>query len=249
MGDQYGWRPVFTILGVIGVVYSLILWFAIHRQAERPVGDVRRPDLLGTFSQLLSIKGFLILTAVFAGFSTANWLIYAWLPTYLFERFQMNLTEAGFTATFYIQAASYTGIFVGGLLADRWVAKNNKGRVYTLAIGLAIGAPFLVTVGVTSIYPLLIIALLVYGLGRGLFDANAMPVLSQIAPPHLRATGYGIFNLAGCIVGGVTTAFAGVFKQAIGLSSAFVLAAVLALLCGLAALAVKPAGNTAGSSK
>ena len=241
MGDNHGWRPVFTILGAVGVAYFLLLWWLLSRRGKEAVGDARKPDLLGSFRQLLSTKGFLILTVVFTGFATTNWLIYAWLPTYLRENFQLSMTGAGFAATFYIQAASYVGIFVGGAVADRWSQRNKKGRIYTEAIGLGIGAPFLLLLGMTSSYPLLVIALLVYGLGRGFFDANAMPVLSQIAPSHLRATGYGIFNLAGCIVGGVTTAFAGFFKQALGLSSAFTLAAALSLFCALLVLLVKPA--------
>ncbi|MCW5962561.1 MAG: MFS transporter [Bryobacterales bacterium] len=240
MGDNYGWRPVFTILGAIGLSYLLVLWLVLRRRVPRTEGDAERPRLLHSLESLAATPGFISLTMVFAGLSVANWLVYTWLPTFLFERFNLNLTEAGFTATFYVQIASYTGILLGGLLADRWAVRNSKGRIYTQAIGLLAAAPFLFLVGLTSLYPLLVAALIVFGLGRGLYDCNAMPVLSQIAPPHLRATGYGIFNLAGCLVGGVTAAFAGFFKQAIGLSAAFQLAAVVALLCGLLLLRVNP---------
>lgn len=40
------------------------------------------------------------MTVVFSAVAIANWLVYTWLPLYLYERFQMNLTSAGFTATF-----------------------------------------------------------------------------------------------------------------------------------------------------
>ncbi len=243
MGDHYGWRPVFTILGVAGLAYLLVLWLSLRRRVPEGSLEAERPQLIRSLESLAATPGFLTLTLVFAGLSTANWLVYTWLPTFLYERFNLNLTEAGFTATFYIQAASYVGILLGGLVADRWAQRNAKGRIYTQAIGLLAAAPFLFLVGFTSIYPLLVVALLIFGLGRGLYDCNAMPVLSQIAPPHLRATGYGIFNLAGCIVGGVTAAFAGVFKQAIGLSAAFQLAALIALGCALLLFTVKPTAS------
>lgn len=240
MGDHYGWRPVFTILGAVGLSYLLVLWLVLRRSAPQGSTQAEHPQLLQSLAALLRTPGFLTLTTVFAGLSVANWLVYTWLPTFLFERFNLNLTEAGFTATFYVQIASYAGIVLGGLLADRWAIRNAKGRVYTQALGLLAAAPFLFLVGLTSMYPLLIAALIVFGLGRGVYDCNAMPVLSQIAPPHLRATGYGIFNLAGCLVGGITAAFAGFFKQAIGLSAAFQIAAVVALLCGVLLLRVNP---------
>ncbi len=36
----------------------------------------------------------------------------------------------------------------------------------------------------------------------GFFDSNNMPILSQLVRPHLRATGYGIMNLASTSFGG-----------------------------------------------
>lgn len=248
MGDHYGWRPVFTILGVGGLAYLAVLWVALRRRIPPGATGAERPQLLRSLELLGATPGYLTLTTVFAGLSVANWLVYTWLPTFLYERFNLNLTEAGFTATFYVQAASYGGILLGGLLADRWAQKNARGRIYTQALGLLAAAPFLFLVGLTSIYPLLVAALIIFGLGRGLYDCNAMPVLSQIAPAHLRATGYGIFNLAGCLVGGVTAAFAGFFKQAIGLSAAFQLAALVALGCGLLLLRVRT-GSTASPAR
>ena len=85
------------------------------------------------------------------------------------------------------------------------------------------------TVGFTSSLPLLLVALMAYGLGRGFFDANIMPVLSQHVNPVLRATAYGIFNFAGCLVGGGAAAGAGWLKSRIGLSAAFELSALLLL--------------------
>ena len=240
MGDHYGWRPVFTILGVVGLAYLAILWFVLRNRINPGLSTAQRPQLLQSLQTLATTRGFRTLTLVFAGVSVSNWLVYTWLPSFLHERFDMNLTESGFTATFYVQAASYAGILLGGILADRWAVRNAKGRVYTQALGLVAAAPFLFLVGATSIYPLLIAALIVFGIGRGFYDCNTMPVLSQIVPSHLRATGYGIFNLAGCIVGGVTAAFAGFFKQAIGLAAAFEIAALIALLCGILLLRVNP---------
>ena len=44
-----------------------------------------------------------------------------------------------------------------------------------------------------------------------------MPVLCEIAPPELRATGYGLFNCAGTVAGGVVAALAGALKSTVGI--------------------------------
>src|SRR5436309_2653176 len=46
----------------------------------------------------------------------------------------MSLTGAGFSATFYIQAASYAGIIAGGWLADHYSSSSGRSRVLTQSL-------------------------------------------------------------------------------------------------------------------
>ncbi|MBI1896758.1 MAG: MFS transporter [Acidobacteria bacterium] len=229
MGERYGWRLAFTILGVAGILYFLVLR-RLLKAPPRQEGETAPPPLLLSFRKLASLPGFLAMTAVFSAVSIANWIVYTWLPLYLYERFGMSLALAGFSATFYIQAASFAGILAGGWLADSWSRRTTRGRLMTQALGLAAAAPFLFVIGVTGSQALLITALIVFGLGRGLYDCNTMPTLCQIAQPDLRSTGYGIFNFAACLAGGVAAALAGYLKAAVGLGAAFETAAILLLV-------------------
>jgi hypothetical protein len=54
-----------------------------------------------------------------------------------------------------------------------------------------------------------------------------MPVLHRVVGAELSATGYGVFNLAGCVVGGIGAAAAGFMKESVGLGAAFLLTAVV----------------------
>jgi MFS family permease len=133
---------------------------------------------------------------------------------------------------------------IGGWVADRWSRTSVKGRVLTQVLGVSVGAPFLFLVGTAGSTAVLIAALLAFGIGKGFYDANTMPVLAQVAPPEIRATGYGIFNLVGTVAGGAMAATAGAFKPIIGLAGAIDFSALLLLasafaLC-LVARALKP---------
>ncbi|HVT92418.1 MAG TPA: MFS transporter [Bryobacteraceae bacterium] len=225
MGENAGWRPIFSILGIAGVIYLLIAVATLRRR--RVVVETPRADLGGALTALFRKPGFLALTAAFTTFSVANWMIYTWLPLFLFERFHLGLSNAGFSATFYIQAASYAGVVAGGTLTDRWARKNPQLRVWGLMAGLAAAAPFLAVLGMTGSMFVLIAALIAVGLGRGLVDCNAMPVLHRVVGAELSATGYGVFNLAGCVVGGIGAAAAGFMKESVGLGAAFLLTAVV----------------------
>jgi len=239
MGEHYGWRSAFIPLGFLGIVYTAIFVWGLRRASNSGKRAVQ-PNFAGSLRELSAAPGFWRLTAVFGAVGLANWLAYTWLPLYLYERFRMSLTSAGFSATFYIQPASFAGILIGGVSADYWGTRYPKGRIWVQAAGLAAAAPFLFLIGAASAQMLLIIALVTFGIGRGIYDSNTMPVLCQVAPAEYRATGYGIFNFFSCVVGGVAAGAAGFLKSVIGLGVAFQVAAVILVGACVALLTVRP---------
>jgi sugar phosphate permease len=174
---------------------------------------------------------FLRIATVFAVASMAYWMVYTWLPLYLLEEFHMGLAAAGFSATVYIQVASFAAIIAGGWWSDRWTRTKPGARAIVQAAGFAAAGPFLFLTGTTSSVPVLIVALIAFGLGRGLYDCNVMPVLCDFVDPRLRATAYGVLNLLGCVAGGTMAAAAGALKATLGLGTALQISGVLLLLC------------------
>jgi predicted MFS family arabinose efflux permease len=245
MGDHAGWRPVFQILGVVGTVYFLVLIFALRGKPS----EGHSSDFMRSLRQLRQSSGFLPLTLAFTAMAISNWLIYTWLPLFLYERFHMSMYSAGFSATFYIQAASYAGVIAGGIVSDRWAMRDGNARVKCQMAGLLIAAPFLVLLSLTSQQPILIAALVAFGLGRGIVDCNTMPIVREMVPAHLSATAYGILNMSGCLAGGVGAAVAGSLKQHLGLGAAFQLAALVLLLGAFMLRRIRSSTGTASSPR
>jgi MFS family permease/N-acetylneuraminic acid mutarotase len=247
LGERYGWRWPFLLLGAVGTLYVLVLLLTLR---EPPAGQGEpAPAFRVGFGQALrelkGLPGFGTMMLVFGTIATANCVIYTWLPLYLYEQFRMNLVGAGFSATVYIQAASLAGILLGGWLADRWSGVTARGRLRTQMLGLLLAAPALVLIGWTTSAGLLVGALVMFGLGRGCYDCNAMPVLCQIVRSDLRATGYGILNLAGCVAGGSIALLAGVLKEAVGLGLAFQLVGLVLLSVTLLLARIRVSGHDA----
>jgi len=152
--------------------------------------------------ELVRNRDFLLLVIAFTLPAIAGWVIKDWMPVILKNRFALSQGAAGTTAVVWVQVASILGAVLGGLLADRWMQRSVRGRVYTSAIGMAMFLPALLGLGNPGSIATAIAMLVVFGIGWGFFDSNNMPILSQVTRAEVRATGYGIMNLVSISVGG-----------------------------------------------
>jgi predicted MFS family arabinose efflux permease len=245
LGEHYGWRFAFTVLGVFGVCYAAVLIAIFRRTGGTEKRDRRAaPRFRPAIGELLHVPGFASIVLVFSAFAIANWAVYTWLPVYFYEKFSASLASAGFSATFYLQAASVAGVIAGGWLADGWAARRSRARVLVQAIGTLAASPCLFLAGFTSSEIVVVAMLVLFGLGKGLYDANTMPVLAQVARSDLRATGYGIMNCAGCLAGGFAAVAAGLVKDALGLGFVFQIAGVILLGAVILLLRIRLSAGT-----
>jgi sugar phosphate permease len=222
----------FTVLGLAGLIYVFVLSGGL-RDTKRVLDAGAAVPLGRAVRELTASRSFLCLVGVNSLASVAYWCVYTWLAIYLYERFRMSLTAAGFASTFYVQVASFAGILGGGWMADRWRRSQVRGRVLTQSIGLAVAAPFLFLVGSTDSRWVLLPCLLLFGLGRGFFDCNLMPVVCQIVSERLRATAYGVLNFTSCLAGGAMAVAGGALKDTIGLGGALQLSAAMLMIAAL----------------
>jgi MFS family permease len=204
-----GWRWAFGVCGLIGIVYAVPLFLLLRnpaRPAEAPNNPTRSPSGPGTaLRELLGNGSFVLLVLYFTLPALAGWVVRDWMPAILKAEFGIGQGLAGVSATVYWQVAAIIGAVAGGWLADRWMRRNARGRIYTSAIGVSLIVPAMFGVGYAPDTGLLWVAvafLILFGLGWGFFDCNNMPILCQIVRPDLRATGYGIMNLVSISCGG-----------------------------------------------
>jgi MFS family permease len=189
----------------------------------------------------------LLLMAVFVGANFVAMIFLTWLPSYLNRRFAMSLTLSGLNATLWPQAASFVGVLIGGWLADRWASRRHGGRMLVQAIGLLAGAPLIFLTGWTVAVPILIVALVGFGLFKGMYDANIWAALYDFVPRPRRATAMGFMNAIGWLGGAsapiLLALAAALFGMGVALSATsliYVLVGILLLLGSVAFAARGP---------
>ncbi len=234
-----GWRWAFTTCGIIGVVYTVPLLFLL-RDAPRSNEQTNFQSPKSAASELLGNRNFLLLVLYFTLPAIAGWVVKDWMPDILKEKFHLGQGKAGVVAMF-VHPASIVGVALGGFLADRWMRRSQRGRIYVSAIGMVLFLPALFAVGNASLQNTAIMGLVVFGLGWGFFDCNNMPILCQIARPELRATGYGIMNLVSISCGGFGDwGFGALRDHGVPLNVIFGAFAGLALLSVFIVLMIRP---------
>lgn len=234
----YSWHTTFHWFGIIGIAYAVILMLFLR--------DKKSDELLDTVSQenpvpqkepvLVSLKSlftnvaFWVILLYFAAPSLPGWATKNWLPTLFAENLDMPMSQAGPLSTITIAVSSFIGVLLGGILSDKWVQKNIRGRVYTGAIGLGCTIPALLLLGFGNNIVAIVGAGLFFGVGYGMFDANNMPILCQFVSVKQRATAYGMMNMVGVFAGAFITGLLGQWSDGGNLGMGFAMLAVVVLI-------------------
>lgn len=206
---DFGWRGAFDITGLVGILYAIPLLFLLKdappRAQTADEAALGKPSMFAALNELLTNASFILLVLYFTLPALAGWVVRDWMPAILQKEFNISQGHAGVSAALYWQAAALVAAVVGGWLADRWMQRSSRGRIYVSAIGMGFIIPALFGVGnapAMGSFTLAIVSLILFGIGWGFFDCNNMPILSQVARPHLRATGYGLMNFVSMMCGG-----------------------------------------------
>src|SRR5262249_11119155 len=204
-------------------------------------GDARPTSPNVVLRELATNRGYLLLVLYFTLPALAGWVVKDWMPDILKERFHLSQGNAGVYAVLPAQVASLAGVGLGGWLADAWMRRTARGRIYVSALGMTLFLPSLFGVGFTEHLALAVAFLALYGIGWGFFDCNNMPILSQVVRPELRATGYGIMNLVSISFGGFADWGFGMLRdRQVPLNVIFGVFASTALLSVVFVLLIKP---------
>jgi MFS family permease len=202
LAQQYGWRLGFFVFGSLGVALALGLLLLL-KEPETAAAREEPPRFSGAWLEVFRNPMAVALMAVFLCANFVAMVFLTWLPSYLTRTFHMSLTMAGFSATAYLQAASVLGVLTGGMAADGWVRKDRRGRMWTQAVGLFAGVPFLLLTGWTFRVTVFVFATMGFGFFKGMYDANIWASLHDVVPPERRATAVGVMNSIGWLGGGV----------------------------------------------
>ena len=204
IGQHFGWRWAFYLLGFPGL-FLAILVFLIK---EKPRGQTETTTVRYTsrdwriLFQSVPLRYHYLGYALF-GLAANNLSI--WGATFFVRVHKFDIATIGFFGGILSLAAGVPGTILGGWAADRFRGFGSGGRMLFSSLAAMIAIPFWLLLIFSNNIPLLLLANFVL-LGLSLMWLGpAAADVHDIAGPHLRGLGIGIYffsvNIAAYAIG------------------------------------------------
>jgi MFS family permease len=218
--EHMGWRYGFYLFGGLGMVLAIGLYRFLREprrgEADAAAGALAAHGVAGaalsigeTWRAIFRSPVVPLLMLAFVGANFVATIFLTWTPTFLVEKFGFRLSSAGLSGTVFIHLASAASVPLAGTLADRLTRRTAGGRMLVQALGLLVGAAFVVMVGRTADTTTLILAMTAFGICKGFYDSGIFASLFDAIEPRARGTAAGLMNTVGWGGGALGPVFVG----------------------------------------
>ncbi|HLB32884.1 MAG: hypothetical protein A3F67_03160 [Verrucomicrobia bacterium RIFCSPHIGHO2_12_FULL_41_10] len=165
---------------------------AVSPVSIQPVGRIVALGVLEVFLILMKQPTVILLMMAFTAATFVTGIFLTWMPTFLYEKFSMNLASAGFASVMTIQTASVVSVLFTGWSVDRLIPKIPHARVLVQMVSLLLGIGSIVAVGYVAHLGTLIVAMVFFGFCKGGYDSGLYASLYDYVEPSLRGAAAGL---------------------------------------------------------
>lgn len=206
VASAYGWRSVFLLFGIPGVILALLLLFTVaepRRGAfdDSPATAPERHGFATVLATLLRIRPllYLLLGVVFVVVAQSS--ISSFVSSFLIRVHGMTIAEAGYLIAVAKGPAGIVGVLLGGIIVDRLGRRSVARGPLIIAFPLALCAPVAIA---GFMMPNGYVAAGFLGACNFLnftYYGAAFATFMTMSPPHMRGALAGVLGLAGTLVG------------------------------------------------
>jgi MFS transporter, Spinster family, sphingosine-1-phosphate transporter len=262
VGHHFGWRAVFFMAGVPGLVLSAcVLWLPDPpRGTQDPAPPERAPGArpgrageraaapigaaIATYLSLLRRGPYLLLVLGYAAYTFALGGLALWMPTFLARSRGVPIEQASTALGAILVVTGFVGTFVGGWLGDYFLRFSRQAYLLFSAAVTLIAVPcalLALTASVPAVYyPAIIAAELLLFMSTGPINAAIVNVVS----PFERASAVALSMFAIHLLGDVPSPLLiGYLSDMSSLARAVLVVPVAVAVGGLVWLAAARAGR------
>jgi MFS family permease len=203
------WRAAFFIVGFAGLLITPLLKFTVREPERGTLDPVRTdadraagaPSLLAIIAVLARKPSFWGLSLGASCASMMGYGMFFWAPSFLVRSFHLSLLHASLAYGGLVLVGGLLGIWLGGVLADRYGDERRGMYAFIPAIAFIATLPFYVA-GVLSTTLWISFAVLLVPTALGLaWLGPVLTAVQHLVPAHMRATASALFLFINNLIG------------------------------------------------
>ncbi|WP_439134084.1 spinster family MFS transporter [Pseudomaricurvus sp.] len=214
INHTFGWRWAFFVVGVPGILVALLVRFTIKEpvRGQSDPDNIKaqhekseKPNFKQTMATLWELRSFRFFSfaaglAAFTSYGVGNFL-----PSFLMRSHDYDSLQAGTALALISGIGGMIGTYLGGYLADKFGAKDQRWYLWICAIPVFISFPLMLG---TLFYPdsgIILAFLFVSTMTGAFYLGPTIAITHSLLPPMMRAMGsavlFFILNLIGLGLG------------------------------------------------
>jgi predicted MFS family arabinose efflux permease len=179
LGEVWGWRAIFWMMGGVGIVWSVLWWTWFRTLPEDAAGisprelhEIVSERVLPTghakvpWSALLRLPQLWLIVAAYFCYGWGSWFFFGWFATWMVRGAGFTVEQMGIFASFPF-AMAMCGNLVGGIVSQRLVMRIGAVRAYrwVTAVCLIAGASLLLAMSMVRRHDaIVVISTLAFGI-------------------------------------------------------------------------------------
>ena len=214
VNDFYGWRMVFFVIGIPGILWALVVRFTLREpprgQSENIEKVLDAPPVGEVLRLLWSRKSFRHMSLAsglhsFVGYGLGHWIASYFIRTY-------DLTSTGELATWLgliTGFAGAAGTFAGGYLADRYGRRDPRWYLWIPGLAALLAIPSFLLVYLLEAYHLALVFYIIPQFLAAMFIGPTIAMTHGVVSLRMRALAssilFFVLNLIGLGLGPLLT--------------------------------------------
>ena len=215
IADAFGWRTAFMVVGIPGILFGLILRFALKEPQrgrwDKVSATAEKPSLKDTFAVLRDRPSFWYLALGSAFVSYVSYGNGNFVPSFLIRNHGMGLAEVGTALALVSGVSGGIGTFAGGYLSDRFGKTDKRWYIWIPLIGILLAyLPYnyvLVTGNTTAALTVLFFASILNSFFLGPCIAMSHALVAPGMRAMISAILFFVLNMIGLGMGPFITGF------------------------------------------
>jgi MFS transporter, Spinster family, sphingosine-1-phosphate transporter len=202
----WGWRVAFMVVGLPGLLVSLLVFRTLREPRVEGGGDsmvVEREahqSFRADLKWLMNSRAFvyLFLAGAFTGLGNMGTAVF--IVSFFSRVHEFTIVQAGSVVALN-GVMGLIGTFVGGYFADRYASPAGRSYPIVCAVGMAMAFVFYLAALYVDGWMLALGFVLIANIGTDLKNGPAFATVQNIAPVRMRATAAALYMFAATLIG------------------------------------------------